>query len=85
MKKTVFFFVIGIVFQLFLNSQGAGHGSQIASLDGEIEKVKEENLRLELQIAKGVSCSTIAQKANEAGFVPVAALNTHGSSVALRR
>lgn len=85
MKKTVAIFVLGIVLQLFLTSQGVGHGSQIASLDREIEKLKAENLTLELQIAKGVSYQNIAQKADAAGFVPVAASIRDSSSVALRR
>lgn len=85
MKKTITIFITGIILQLFLTSQGAGYGNQIARLEEKIKATGEENLKLELNIAKSVSCSNIAQKAVDNGFMPVAASGKHSSSVALRR
>ena len=64
MKKTITVFILGIILQLFLTNFGAGYGGRIAGLEEEITLVKEENHKLELQIAKRLSYFNIAQNSS---------------------
>jgi cell division protein FtsL len=60
-------------------SKGIAYGETASSLEGKISSLKEENQSIELKIATLVSCSNIAQKALENGFVLVSQAENTGN------
>lgn len=84
MKKIAFAFILCLILKLLLLGQGVLSGGTVAGLDEEILSLKEENLKLEAEIAQNLSYHHIAQKAAESGFVSLSELAKKDSSVALR-
>jgi cell division protein FtsL len=84
MKKLIVFFIVCLTIQLLLIGKVSADGGEILILDQKVNTFKEENRRLEAQIAKNISCHSVAEKAAQAGFVSVAALRKD-TSMALKR
>lgn len=58
-----------IVTEIILTNQFAGSGSQMRSVDVDIDGLRQENALLTQQVASASSLSTIAAKASEMGLV----------------
>ena len=78
MKKTTRIFKILIliliilgIFQIFVSNQLATAGERLSKTDEEIKALEEENEFLKKEIATCSSLTTIAKKAEEAGFLRV--------------
>lgn len=84
MKKLTWFLTILFLLQLLLMSKITASGEKMADLDSQIARLKEENQKLEAEIALNLSYRQIAQKAVEAGFLPVSKMDRE-FSMAIRR
>jgi len=73
--------------QFLLASKTVVYGDSVSILEKETSALKRANQELELKIASQISCSTIARKAAEVGFIPIVDTNQTkvDFSVALRR
>ncbi len=76
MKKSLLIIALCLIAQLWLTSRLAVYGQSAADLQERITLLRKENQKLELSIASQISCSAIARKAAEAGFVPLADLSS---------
>jgi len=85
MKKLILILSILFIFQLLLMSRVTACGEKIADLDAQISRLEEENQKLEVKIASNLSYRQIAQKAVEAGFLPVSDRLDREFSMAIRR
>ncbi len=86
MKKTIFLFISGLILQAILISKAVAYSGAVSQLEKKTISLVEDNQRLELLIASQISCLAIAQKAAEAGFIPLAQTEPKVDlSVALRR
>lgn len=67
--------------------KGIAYGENASNIDKKISALREENGILELKIATFVSCSNIAQKAEERGFKPISLTESSDDfvSVAFKR
>lgn len=87
MKKIIFLIAVFLAVQVLFMSKGVTYGENASGLESRISYLKEENRNIELEIATLVSCSNIAQKAEEKGFIPVSLAESAGNHVpvALKR
>lgn len=85
MKKLFFIFLFCLFLQAILISKAVVYGEAVSRLERKINGVDQDNQKLELLIASQIAYSTIAQKAVEAGFAPLAFEPKDDFSVALKR
>jgi len=85
MKKIFLIFITCLVIQFVLTGKWASFNDQITDLEKNISFLKEENDKVELQIASLVSISSIEERGTLAGFTKTAAKSLEEFSVALRR
>lgn len=87
MKKIVLLIIIILIAQFLLASKTVVYGDSVSVLEKETLTLKRANQKLELKIASQISCSAIARKAAEAGFVSMVDITQPkvDFSVALRR
>ncbi len=86
MKKLILLIILVIITQFLLMSRTITYGDSDHRLDQKIVGLKNNNQKLELEIASLVSCSSLAQRVNESGFVKLAEIPLNNDlSIALRR
>lgn len=68
-KILVLILVILAAFQIIVSNQLATAGEKLTEIDQEIKFLEEENDRLKREIAISSSLTTIAKKAEEAGYL----------------
>jgi len=66
MKKLILLLSFFVLVQLWLINQRVVYGETISNLEKNISDLREENQKLEIQIANFVSYSAITQRANGA-------------------
>lgn len=69
MKKIIIILVVCIVSQFIFTSKGAAYGEAVSNLDKQIDALKSENQKLEIEIASLTSYSKIASDSTEAVFL----------------
>lgn len=68
-KILAFIVILLSVFQIIVSNRLATAGEQLAEADKEIKILAEKNERLKKEIAVSSSLTTVAKKAEEAGFL----------------
>ena len=71
MKKILVIIIFILIAQFFLSSKTVAYGDSVSVLEKKAASINDLNQQFELQIASLVSCSNIAQKAEDAGFIAV--------------
>jgi len=86
MKKLILLTILVIVAQFLLMSKTVTYGDSDYNLDQKIVSLKNSNQKFELEIASSISCSALAKKVDENGFVKLTEIQSNNDlSIALRR
>lgn len=86
MKKLFLLIILIIIAQFLLTSKTVTYGDSDQNLDQKIVSLKNNNQKLELEIASNISCSALAKKVSENGLVKLTEIPSNNDlSIALRR
>lgn len=86
MKKLFLLIILIIIAQFLLTSKTVTYGDSDQNLDQKIVSLKNNNQKLEIEIASNISCSALAKKVSENGLVKLTEIPSNNDlSIALRR
>lgn len=91
MRKILTILVVCIITQFIFSSKGVVYGDSISNLEKKVNNLKDQNQKLEIEIATLTSYSRISEKISADGFLQAFSLSTGSNedksdfSVALRR
>lgn len=68
MKKIALILLIGTATQFVFVSKGAIYGESVSSMEEKIDQLKDQNQRLEIEVATLTSCTNISGETPEVIF-----------------
>jgi len=84
MKKFILILLLGIATQFVFVSKGAVYGESVSFLEEKINRLKDQNQQLEIEVASLTSCTKISGETPEAIF-SISTKRSSDFSMALRR